>query len=155
MLEPYGHAIYQQELPFPQGQNDISAPEMLVQSYLTILSLPKLLSFPPITNPIVQQELPLLEGLNQFLLPQFFSLLTTPVIQQELPFLQGQDPIFVPESLLPFPDKTLEFSEMQSQPDLFELPNGLSLFTPENGFVEFLNPAQAVVPEVAPQPQRQ
>ncbi|KAI1002578.1 hypothetical protein K3495_g5621 [Podosphaera aphanis] len=84
-----------------------------------------------------------------------FSLLTTPVIQQELPFLQGQDPIFVPESPLPFPDETLEFSEMQSQLDLSELPNGLSLVTPENGFVEFLNPAQVVVPEIAPQPQRQ
>ncbi|KAI1007750.1 hypothetical protein K3495_g486 [Podosphaera aphanis] len=94
--------------------NDVFAPEMLVQSYITILSLLKLLSFPPITNPIVQQELPPLEGLNQFLLPQIFSLPITPVIQQELPFLQGQNPIFVPESPLPFPDKTLEFSEMQS-----------------------------------------
>ncbi|KAI0994091.1 hypothetical protein K3495_g14092 [Podosphaera aphanis] len=36
MLEPYGHAIYQQELPFPQGQNDVFAPEMLFQSYITI-----------------------------------------------------------------------------------------------------------------------
>ena len=72
MLEPYGDAIYQQELPFPQGQNDVFAPEMLVQSYVTILSLLKLLSFPPITNLIAQQELPPLEGLNQFLLPQLF-----------------------------------------------------------------------------------
>ncbi|KAI0992751.1 hypothetical protein K3495_g15434, partial [Podosphaera aphanis] len=56
MLEPYGHAIYQQELPFPQGQNDVFAPEI----------------FPPITNRIAQQELPPLEGLNQFLLPQLF-----------------------------------------------------------------------------------
>ncbi|KAI0998821.1 hypothetical protein K3495_g9376 [Podosphaera aphanis] len=128
---------------------------MLVQSYLTILSLPKLLSFPPITNPMVQQELPPLEGLNQFLLPQFFSLLTTPVIQQELPFLQGQDPIFVPESPLPFPDETLEFSEMQSQPDLSGCPMDYLCSNPRNlGFVEFLNPAQAVVPEIAPQPQR-
>ncbi|KAI0995790.1 hypothetical protein K3495_g12392 [Podosphaera aphanis] len=111
MLDPYGHAIYQRELPFPQGQHDVFAPEI-------------------------------------------FSLPTTPVTQQELPFLQGQDSIFVPESPLPFPDETLEFAEIQSQPDLSELPNGLTLFTPENGFVEFLNPAQVVVPEVAPQPQR-
>ena len=39
-------------------------------------------------------------------------------------------------SHLPFPDETLEFSEMQSQPDLSELPNELSLFTPKKSVNE-------------------
>ncbi|KAI1006878.1 hypothetical protein K3495_g1346 [Podosphaera aphanis] len=140
MLELYGHAIYQQELPVPQGKNDVFAPKI----------------FLPITNPIVQQELPPLERLNQLLMPQLlFQIVTDSLTANITQFFSPDDSCDSTGATVPSRARSHICAGKAFAPDLSELPKGLPLFTPENGFSEFLNPAQAIVPEVAPQPQRQ